>query len=127
MPASRRSRDRDDVVAAVEDPRQGQLARGDALLGRDVLDALNEREVVAKVLALKARVVLAAVGHVFGATEAPGEEAAPEGSVGDEPDSQLAKRGQDLVLDLAGPERVLRLKRSDRVHRVGAPDRLSRG
>ncbi len=35
--------------------------------------------------------------------------------------------GQDLVLDVALPERIFGLERGDRMDRGGAPDRLGRG
>ena len=56
-----------------------------------------------------------------------GQEPAPERRVGDEPDPELAQQRQDLLLRVAGPERVLGLQRRDRVGGVGAADRLGRG
>ena len=52
------------------------------------------------------------------------EEAAAERAVGDEADPELSDRRQDLVLDVAGPERVLALQGGDRVDGVRAADRL---
>src|SRR2546422_8854129 len=66
----------------------------------------------------KARVVAAPVvrGQVLEAADLPGEEPAPERAVGHEPDPELAARGQDLVLGVARPQRILGLQRADRVH-----------
>jgi hypothetical protein len=52
------------------------------------------------------------------------EKAAAERAVGDEADPELADRRQDLVLDVASPERVLALQGRDRVDGVRAADRL---
>ena len=62
--------------------------------------------------------------ELVGRAEAAGEEAAPEGRVGDESDPEPAAGGQDLGLGIAAPERVLGLERGDRVNRVRAPERL---
>src|SRR5439155_365499 len=61
-------------------------------------------------------------GEVLVAPDLAREEAAPERAVRDEPDAQRSTGGQDLVLRVATPERVLRLERADRVRRVRAPD-----
>src|SRR5207247_775005 len=58
------------------------------------------------------------------ALDLPGEEAAPERAVGDEADPERAARGEDLLLRVAAPERVLGLERGDGVHRARAPERL---
>src|SRR5581483_8876250 len=52
-----RPRDRDDVVAAGEHPRERKLGRRAPLLPRDLLDARHEVEVPPEVLALETRVV----------------------------------------------------------------------
>ena len=57
----------------------------------------------------------------------PGQEAATERAVGDEADPELAHRGEDLGLEIAGPQRVLGLQRGDRMHGMRAPDRLRPG
>ena len=64
------------------------------------------------------------LGHVLDAPPTSGEEAAPERAVGDEAYAQLAHGRQDLVLHVAGKERVLRLQGADGVHGVGLPDGL---
>ena len=109
----------------MEQPRDGELAGRDALLGSDLLHALDEVEVALEVLALEARVGPAEVvlGEIVGRRDLAGEEAAPERAVGDEADAELADRREDLVLGVARPERVLGLKRADRVDLMRAPDR----
>ena len=62
-----------------------------------------------------------------GRLEAAGQEAAAQRAVGHEADAQLAHRLQQLVLDVAGPQRVLGLQRADRVRGVRAADGLGRG
>jgi len=52
------------------------------------------------------------------------EESAAERTIGDETDPQLAHGRQDLVLDVAAPQRVFRLEGGNRVNRVRAPHRL---
>src|SRR5262245_34096729 len=47
--------DRDDVVAARQDPGERQLAGGDGLVPRDGREVLDEREVLGEVVALEAR------------------------------------------------------------------------
>src|SRR3954463_8445791 len=49
------ARDRDDVVALVQDPRERELARGHALAGGELLEPGDEVEVLLEVLALEAR------------------------------------------------------------------------
>src|SRR5262249_7544493 len=59
--------------------------------------------------------------------EGRSEETAAQGAIGHEADAELADRGEDLRLEIAGPERILRLERRDRMGAVGAPDRLGAG
>ena len=51
----------------------------------------------------------------------------PQRRVGHEPDPQLAQQRDQLGLGVTGPQGVLGLQRGDRVHRVGATDRLGSG
>lgn len=51
----------------------------------------------------------------------------PERRVRNEADAQLAQQGQQLGLDVAGPQGVFGLQRGDRVHGVRATNRLRRG
>ncbi len=79
-----------------------------------------------QVLAREARPVATEVALVelVGRAEPTRQEAASERRVGDERDAELLQRRQDLGLDVARPQRVLRLHRRDRVHSVRAADRL---
>jgi len=52
-----------------------------------------------------------------------GQETAAQRAVRDESDSELAHGRQNVALDVALPQRELRLKRGDRVDRVRAPNR----
>ena len=61
-----------------------------------------------------------------GTLKRPDRKPRPSGEYGDEADSELAARVEDLGLGVARPERVLGLQRGDRVHRVRAADRLGR-
>ena len=65
--------------------------------------------------------------ELLGGADRPGEEAVPERRVGHEADAQLAQQRKQLGLRIAGPQRVLGLQRGDRVHGVGAADRLGAG
>jgi hypothetical protein len=122
---ARGSRDRDDVVALMEQPREGELRGGASLPRCDVLDVADEVEVLLEVLPLKARLTTAEVvgREVLEAGEAAGEKSAAERAVGDEADAELAAGREDLVLDVAHPERVLGLQRGDRVDGLRAADR----
>src|SRR6266545_6839367 len=116
----------DDVFPLVEQPCQCELAGRAPLLTGERFDATHEIQVLLEVLALKAWMVLApvAVGDVFGTLYLACEESPAERTVGDEADPELAHGGQDLVLHVAAPQRVLRLEGGDRMHRVCAPYRL---
>src|SRR5581483_9677767 len=122
------ARNGNDVVAAREHPRDRDLRRRCVLRLRDLLDALGELHVALEVLALEARVVApeVVVVQLVRRGEATGEEAAAEWAVRDEPDAELAQRVEDVALEIARPDRVLRLQRGDRVHGMRAPDRLGR-
>src|SRR2546427_6833319 len=120
--------DRHDVLALRQQPGEGELRRGTALLPRDRLHPRHQVEVPREVLPLEARVVAAPVvrGEVLEAVDLPGEEPAPERAVGHEADPELAARRQDLVLGVARPQRILGLQRADRVHGVRAAQRRRR-
>src|SRR5206468_3467575 len=110
---------RHDVVAAGERPGQRELAGRTLLLARDRLDPLDQLQVLREVLALEARREAPVVvgGEILEALQLAGEEAAAERAVGDEADAELATRGENFVLGIAAPQRVLGLQRADRVHR----------
>src|SRR5215470_15954968 len=88
--------DGNDVRSLSEEPGEHELGRRAALLGREFLDAVHELDVVLEVLLLEARVVAAsiALGDVLELLELSGEQAAPDGRVGDEGDAELTTHGQ---------------------------------
>src|SRR5207245_1707755 len=98
----------------------------DAAPGCDRFERLQEREVLLEVSRLEARLPAALVvrGDVVDLPDVAGEEAAPERRIGDEADAELAARGKDLVLDVARPERILRLERGDGMDPGCAPERI---
>src|SRR5512135_3925560 len=60
--------------------------------------------------------------QVLEAAQLAGEEATPERAIRDEADAQFSDRGEDLVLGIAAPQRILSLQSSDRVDRVSPAD-----
>src|SRR5712692_7406312 len=117
---------RDDVVPLGEQPCKRELAGCAPFLARERFDAPDKIEILLEVLPLKTRMVLAPIvlGNVFRSLDLAREEAAAERTVGDEADAELANGWQDLVLDVAGPQRVFRLQCGDGMYRVSAAQRL---
>ena len=96
-----------------------------------VADRVDQREVGVEGLALEAREVrgrreVASPSAPCRLLMAPVSMPAAERGVGHQADAELAHGRQDLVLEVAGEQRVLGLQRGDRVHGVGAADRLRR-
>src|SRR5205814_10056338 len=56
-----------------------------------------------------------------------GQETTAERAVGDKADAELRTERQDLGFDIAGPQRILDLHGTERVHGVGPPDRRRAG
>ena len=117
-----------DVLAARGDPGQRELPCGAALLGRELLDGLDEAEVGLERLLPEARRAAAVVvgGQVLQRPDRAGEEAAAERAVRHQPDAELAQRGEHRALDVAAEQAVLALHRGDRVHGDGPADRVGR-
>ena len=118
------ARDRRHVASRRVHEGERDLA-GRAALGRgELVDDLDDGDVVGQVVPLEPGLVAAEVAlvQVVERAHGAGEEAAPERAVGDEADAELAQRGQDLLLRVARPDRVLGLQGGDRVHGVGPPD-----
>src|SRR5439155_20202875 len=105
-----------------EDPGECELLGSAALLSRELLDVPDQREVLFEVRALEARGVAPPVvgSQVLEALDLPRQEPAPEGAVGDEGDAELAAGGEDFVLRLAAPQRILGLQGADWVYTVRA-------
>src|SRR5262245_48575652 len=116
--------DRHDVRALGQHPGESELRGGALFLLGHLLDSVGQRQVVRKILALKARVVAAVVvgGEVLGLFEPAAQESAPQRAVGDEPDAELAAGREDVVLGVARPERVLRLQPGNRTRRMRLSD-----
>src|SRR5207247_8215957 len=94
--ASLRAGNGDDVFSLREDPCQRELRGPAALAGGHLADARDEVEILLEVLALEARRQTAVVvgRQILEARDLSGQEAAPERAVGDEPDAELAARGE---------------------------------
>ena len=58
---------------------------------------------------------------------APVRKPCPSGEYGDEADAEFAQHRQHRGFGVAGPQRVLRLQSGDRMHGVGAADRVHPG
>jgi hypothetical protein len=127
--ATFRSRNRHDVVAAREQPRDGELRRCASFAFRKRLHAFDDREVLLEVLSLKARMEAAEVigRQILGGLSAPGQESASQRTVGDEADAELTTGRQQSLLGIACPQRILRLQRRDRMHRVRTTNRGDAG
>jgi hypothetical protein len=111
-----RADERNDVLAAAQDPRDGHL--GDRRTGRpgDGTQRLDEGKIVLQVLTREARQVGAKVGGLPVGRPVARQEPAREHSLGGDGDAELAGHGQDLGLDAAGDQGVLDLQVRDRVH-----------
>ena len=117
----------DDVVALREHPGQRELAGRAALARRRArARASTRREVGLEGLALEAREVPPARSRPapasLGSVMAPVRKPRPSGEYGTRPMPSSRQRRQDLVLEVAGAQRVLGLQRGDRVHGVRAAD-----
>src|SRR5712691_8127436 len=124
-----RARDREDVGAAREQPRERDLRGSGPAFRRDRLDGFHELEVLLEIARPEARLLAPDVVRrdVVYLPDVSGEEASPERRVRDKTDAQLAARGQDLVLDVARPQRILGLQRGDRMDPGCALERLRPG
>src|SRR5262249_41838773 len=127
--ATLRSRNRHDAFILRQYPRERDL-RGRALVnGGDLLDRLEQRHVLAEVVDQKARVLAAPVlwQQRIETLDRAGEKAAPEWRISEKTDAELAASGQDVLFDIARPQRILGLERGDTMHFVRASDRLRAG
>ena len=106
-----RARDRDNVVALREQPRERELRRRAAFARGHALHALDDLEVLLEVLALKPRIVSPPVvgREVVHGRVAARQKAAAERTVCHETDPQLAADVEQAVFRIARPQRVFRL------------------
>lgn len=126
-----RPRDRDDVLALREEPREGHLPSRRTVLLPDRLQPVREPEDVGKVLLRVPRDHQPKVARleVLRAFVLPREQPAAERGVRDDRDAQLPRRPQyvDLgVLDVEREWRVLDLEGGDGVHGVRAAQGVGR-
>src|SRR5712691_2203594 len=121
-----RARDREDVGAAREQPRERDLRGSRPVFRRDRLDGFHELEVLLEIARPEARLLAPDVVRrdVVYLPDVSGEEAPPERRVSDEADSKFPARRKDLVLHVPRPQRIFRLQRGDRVDLRGARERL---
>src|SRR5215211_8671558 len=105
--------DRHDILSLVQQPCQGKLAGGYAFFVRYLFDPIDQLQVLVEVLALEARrgAPEVAFRQVLESLNLPGQKAAPQRTVSNEANTQLAHRRQDLILHVAAPQGVLRLQR----------------
>jgi len=102
------SRDRDDVLALGQQPRQGKLAGCHAPLSGNGLYLGQDRLVAVRVVAVEPRI---AVAQILGAEavrggrgQRAGEEATAEWAVGDQADAEAPGRRKHVVIDLPPPQ-----------------------
>ena len=88
-------------------------------------DSFDQRKIPLQIFTLESRSDRTEIifAQVAWAAKFPGQESAPQRTVGHKSDSQLAARGKDLCLRIASPERIFRLQRGDGMHFGGAADR----
>src|SRR5580698_7819735 len=78
---------------------------------------METRNAVAEVAACKCRLLI----------DRTGEETFAQGAERNKANSQFLQRWQDLLLRFSPPQRILALQSSDRLNRMGAPDRPRSG
>ncbi len=118
------ARDRHEVVALREQPRERELRQGAMVSRRDLAKRDQQRLVSGKIFRLEARprdgcsdVVFSDVGYVAAPA---GEELPRQRRERYERDAKLGAACENLLLGRARPQRVLGLHRGDRMHRVRA-------
>src|SRR5262249_8694097 len=94
------------------------------LRGGDLLHPVHELQVLLEVLSLEPRPVPTPVvlWQILEASQLAGEEAAAERAVRDEADAQFPDGGDEFVLGVATPQRILGLQGRDRVYGVRPAD-----
>ena len=108
-------RNRDDILSLRHHPRQRQLRRRNTLLARHLLDGAHQLQVPVKVLWREPRHDLPHVAflQVAGALDGPREHASAEGTICDDGDAELARRGEKVdfgPLDVEREGRVFDLE-----------------
>ena len=110
------ARDGNEALRLGQEPREGQLGRRHLLRGGDLLHPVHEFQVLLEVLALEPWSVATPVvlWQILEASQLAGEEAAAERAVRDEADAQFQDGGDEFVLWVAAPQRILGLQGGDR-------------
>jgi hypothetical protein len=119
--------DRHDPGLLGQQPGQGDLGRGSLLARGDRLEQIDQRHVGGPGVGGEARRDRAEVGGIQlgGLVDLAGQEARAQRAERHEADAQFLAGGQDaVVLDVARPQRILVLQRGDRLHGVGAAQRV---
>src|SRR4051812_6141908 len=126
IPAALRARDRYDVRALVQQPRESNLTGGRAFASGELAYDRGRPHVRIEILALVPRIAAAevALGIFLGAPNGSREKATAERCEWNESDLQLTKQWNDAWLEIPLPKRVLALKRRDGMHRVRPTNRL---
>src|SRR5262249_60654531 len=85
-----RSRNREDILAARQEPRERHLRRRDLPLRGDLLDRLHQLQVLLEIAGAEARLLAPDVVRrdVVDLPDVAGEEAAPEGRIGYEAEAE---------------------------------------
>ena len=101
-------RDRHDIVALRQHPREGQLRSCASLVPSHLFDAGCEIDVTLKILTLKSRRVSPHIlrRKIFITLNVAGEKTASQRAIGNEADAQFAANIQDAVFGIAGPKGV---------------------
>src|SRR6202008_1824488 len=111
-----------------KEPCERELAGRAVLLARQKLDTRHEIEILLKVFPLEARREAAVVilGQIREALDLSGKEASTERAVGNEGNAEPARRGENIVLGVARPKRVLGLQCGDGMNSMRPANRRRR-
>jgi len=115
------ARDGHDVVAFVQKPGKGDLARCSVLLACQLLDSFDQRDVVGEVFTLETRVGAPVIvgAEILDTLDFTGQEAATQRAVGNKADAQFAQCGQNFGLWSAFPQRIFGLERRNGMDDMG--------
>ena len=121
--------DRHDPGLLRQQPGERDLRRRRLLSAAMSAEQIDQRLVCLAGLRREARDDVAEVGAVERRVlvDRAGEKSLAERAEGNEADAEFLERRQDLLFGLAPPQRILALQRRDRLHRMGAADRLHAG
>ena len=100
------ARNRHDIGRPRQNPGNRQLGWGALLDCGKLLELLDQLEVTAHIVGLKARHVASCVAHAQrrDIADLASQETSAQGAVGDKADVEFLAKWQDLGLDIAGPQ-----------------------